>query len=94
MNYARLGDWVLERVEDLVQFGVPRAEAEALLVTVERGAIASEARCRNDDQFLLDFKIHGAAAMAERYRKTPQAMRDRRARILKNKAPLARTLSR
>ena len=93
MNYAMLGTWVVDRVEELVQFGVPRADASALMQEVERAAIVAESKSRSEDQFLLDFKRVGAAAMAERYRRTPQAMRNKRAKILKNKAPLALTLA-
>ena len=44
MNYAIFGQWVQDRVEELVSFGVSRAEAEHLMTGVELGAIADEAR--------------------------------------------------
>ncbi len=94
MNYALLQGWVLDRVEDLVQFGVPRAEAECIMRAVEYGAISSEAKARSEDQFLLDFKRVGAVALAERYQRTPQAIRNKRNKILKSKSPLALTLAR
>lgn len=87
MNYASFGEWVLERVEDLVQFGVPRAEAEALLTTLECGAVSAESRVRNDDQFLLDLRRHGTAHMATRMEMSEAAIRKRRARILRNSQP-------
>jgi hypothetical protein len=87
MNYARLKDWVGLRVEDLVDVGVPRHEAEALMTTVEMGAISAEAKARNEDQFLLDFKRLGSEEMGRRYGKTGQAMRKRRAELLRNKLP-------
>jgi hypothetical protein len=82
MNYAMFGEWVRDRVEDLVQFGVSRAEAEALMRSVEAGAVADEARNRSDAQFLLDFKRHGTKALAIRYDMTEQGIRKRRRKIL------------
>lgn len=94
MNYAMFGEWVRDRVEDLVQFGVSRAEAEALMRSVEAGAIADEARNRSDAQFLLDFKRVGAVALAERYRVTPSAIRSRRRVLLKTCIEFAPQLAR
>ena len=71
MNYDTFHRWVLERVEDLVEFGVSRREAAHLLTALELGAIADEARNRADNQFLLDFQRCGADAMAKRHNKTP-----------------------
>ena len=88
MNYATFGEWVRDRVEDLVQFGVPRGEAEALMMSVELGGISAETKARGDDQFALDFRRLGARVMAERHGKTRQAMRKRWEKILKNKAPV------
>ena len=82
MNYALLQTWVLDRVEDLVQFGVPRGEAQAMMQSVECAAVNAAARQRSDQQFLLDFKREGATSMAKRYGKSPQAMWQRRRKIL------------
>lgn len=87
MNYARLREWVQYRVEDLVDMGVPRHEAEAMLMTVEMGAISAEARSRSEDQFLLDFKRLGSEEMGRRYGKSGQAMRKKRAELLRKKQP-------
>ena len=94
MNYAMFKGWVLDRVEELVQFGVSRDEAEALMRAVEVGAIADEAHNRADAQFLLDFKRVGAAALAERHKVSPAAIRYRRAKLLKTQTPLASLLAR
>lgn len=94
MNYAIFSQWVQDRVEDLVSFGVSREEAEAMMKSVEVGAIADEARNRADSQFLLDFKRVGAVALAERYGKSPEAIRGRRRKLLKTQPPLASLLAR
>ena len=77
MNYDTFHRWVLERVEDLVEFGVSRREANHLLTALECGAIADEARGRADRQFLLDYERSGAEAMAERHRKSEAWARKR-----------------
>lgn len=94
MNYAMFGEWVRDRVEDLVRFGVSRSEAEAMMRAVEVGAIADEAHNRAEAQFLLDFKRVGAVALAERHGVSPAAIRYRRARLLKTQTPLASLLAR
>lgn len=81
MNYARLGEWIGERVEDLVGMGVPRDEAESLMKSVEYGAIAAEAQARSDDQFMLDLKRAGVAGMVDRTRLTRQAIHKRKTKI-------------
>jgi hypothetical protein len=93
MNYALFGEWVRDRVEDLVRFGVPRDEAEQLVAYVERGAIAAEARERSDHQFLLDFKRVGSAGMAERLGVSQSAVNTRRRKLLKSRVPFAATLA-
>jgi hypothetical protein len=82
MNYAMFGEWVKDRVEDLVRFGVPRDEAEHLMRSVESGSIAAEAKERSDNQFLLDFKRLGTKAMAARHDMTEQGVRKRRTKLL------------
>lgn len=82
MNYALFGEWVRDRVEELVRFGVPRDEAEHLMHAVEVGSIASEAKERSDSQFLLDFKRLGTKAMALRHDMTEQGVRKRRNKLL------------
>ena len=84
MNYAMMRDWVNARVDDLVGMGVPRAEAEAMMVYVERGAIASEAKARADRQFLLEFDRVGSVELARRKGQSPQAVCQKRSRILEN----------
>ena len=93
MNYDAFHRWVLERVEDLVEFGVSRREAAHLLTALELGAIADEARNRADNQFLLDFKRCGSAAMAERLGLTKGAVRARRNALLKKRKPVAPALT-
>lgn len=93
MNYAIFDRWVLDRVEDLVSFGVSRDEAEALMSAVQCGAVANEAANRADRQFLLDLRRVGTAALAQRHNVTPAAIRNRRAKILKTQVPLAPALA-
>ena len=82
MNYAMFGEWVKDRVEDLVQFGVPRGEAVSMMQVTECAAVNAEARQRGEAQFLLDFKREGAGNMAKRYGKSRQAMWQKRRKIL------------
>lgn len=89
MNYAIFSEWVRDRVDELVRFGVPREEAEHLMRPVELGAIAAEARERGDRQFLLDLKRVGSAGMAQRLGITPAAVMKRRAKLLKSQPPVA-----
>lgn len=85
MNYAIFGEWVRDRVEELVVFGVTRSEAEELMHTLELGAIANEAENRRDEQFLLDLKRLGRNAMAERCGKSPSLIGHRRRQILQKR---------
>lgn len=88
MNYSRYGEWVRERVEDLVRdFGVPRKDAEAMMSIVESGGIIAEAAVRADRQFLQDFERLGSVDLAKRANKSPQAMCQRRTRILASRDP-------
>lgn len=93
MNYAQFGEWVRERVEDLVQFGIPRDEAESLMYHVERGGISAESDARREDQFLLDFKRLGSAVMATRHGCSPQAVRKHRTKLLNRKPLVAREVA-
>ena len=93
MNYAIFSQWVQDRVEELVSFGVSRQEAEALMHGVEYGAIANEASNRADRQFLLDLRRVGTKALAERHGVSPAAIRSRRMKLLKTQAPVAPTLA-
>ena len=82
MNYAMFGEWVRDRVEDLVRFGVPREEAEHLMRSLECGAIAAEADARGAVQFLLDLRRIGTSEMAHRRGVTESAIRKQRSRYL------------
>lgn len=84
MNYARLADWVRERVEDLVDMGVPRQDAERMLDAVQVDAVNSEARARQDRQFLLDLQAIGTRALAEKRGVSVQAINKRRQKIIDN----------
>ena len=88
MNYARFAGWVREGVEDLVQFGVPRTEAEALMKVVELGAVRADTDARNDTQFLLDFDRIGAATLAHRRGVSEWAIRKHRTKLLGRKQPM------
>jgi len=87
MNYALFGKWVEARIDELVEFGVPRDEAEALAAYVERGAIAAEAKAREERQFLLEFDRIGSVELARRKGLSPQAVCQKRTRILQNFNP-------
>lgn len=82
MNYARLSDWIKERVEDLVEMGVPRSEAIEIMHRVELDSVNAETSERQDRQFLLDFLQIGSAVMAERSGKSPQWIRKHRQALL------------
>lgn len=82
MNYARLHEWIAERVEDLVEMGVPRAAACEIMHRAELDAVNAECRERQDKQFLLDFLQIGSKTMAERTGKSPQWIRKRRQALL------------
>ena len=90
MNYAIFGEWVRDRVEDLVGFGVTRTEAELLMQSLEIGAIADAAQNRKDDQFLLDLKHIGRNEMARRVRKSESWVGNKRRQILKKRQFRAR----
>lgn len=85
MNYAIFAGWVRDRVEELVSFGVPRADAEEIAHYVEIAAISAEAAARKDDQLLLDFKALGGPLLAKRYGVSERTIRARRATILRKK---------
>lgn len=85
MNYALFKTWTLDRIEELVDFGVPRAEAEEIMAYVEASGINAESAARRDNQFLLDFARLGSEVMAERHGCTGQAIRQHRTRILNKK---------
>lgn len=92
MNYDTFHRWVLERVEDLVEFGVSRREAMHLMKATEFGAIADEAANRADNQFLLDFERTSADVMAKRHNKSPAWAR-KRAREVRAKQNVAPAVS-
>lgn len=92
MNYGLFHQWVLDRVDELVEMGVSRREANHLLTALELGAIADEARNRADNQFLLDFQRCGAEAMAQRHNKTEAWVR-KRVRGVRAKQTVATSVS-
>lgn len=85
MNYAIFKQWVCDRTDELVAFGVPREEAESLMVSLEVGAVAAEAAERNDSQFLIDFKAVGAVDMARRKRCSTETIRSKRRKIIRKR---------
>jgi hypothetical protein len=82
MNYAIFGEWVRDRVEELVGFGVPRADAEEMAHYLEASAIAAEATARSEAQFVIEFRKVGSGEMAKRTGRSPQAMRKRFNRLI------------
>jgi hypothetical protein len=89
MNYARLHEWVNERVEDLVEMGVPRVSAEEVMHRVELDAVNAECKDRQDRQFLLDFLQVGSRLLAERSGKSVQWVRKRRQSLLNKRNQMA-----
>jgi hypothetical protein len=85
MNYVQFQGWLLERVDDLVQFGVPREEAEHIVKYIEAAAIGAEADARKERQFMLDFGRLGSSVMAKRHGCSPQNMRKMRSKFLKSR---------
>ena len=85
MNYAQFRQWVVDSVDELIAFGVPREDAEALMASVEFGGIEAEAKERNESQFLLDLKSVGTAKMAERKRCSFEAIRAKRRKIIRKR---------
>lgn len=82
MNHAIFAAWLIDKTDELVGFGVPRDEAERLMVSLEVGAIAAEASERNDSQFLLDLRAVGTSGMANRKRCSAEAIRAKRRKII------------
>ena len=85
MNDAMLRHWIGDRVEDLVEMGVPRDEAEHVMEYVRVAAHAAEANAKVEAQFLLDFKRNGSSVLAERHGCTPQNIRKLRQRVLQKR---------
>lgn len=85
MHYGQFQEWLLDRVEDLVRFGVPREEAEHIVKYMELSAIAAEADARKERQFMLDFGRLGSTVMARRQGCTPQNVRKKRSKFLKSR---------
>ena len=88
MNYAMFGDWVQCRIEELVDFGVPRKEAERIIHVAEIDAVQAAIKVRSEEQFLLDFRALGTTVLAERHGVTRQAIRKRWQKIQNGKAPV------
>ncbi len=87
MNYARFLEWSGEQVEKLVEFGVPRKEAESIFHYVEIAAVNAETHARSEAQFLIEFKELGSEVMGERRGVSGQAIRRKRAKLLRNSQP-------
>jgi hypothetical protein len=85
MNYAIFGEWVRDRVEELVSMGFPRETVEQHARYLRNGLIAAKAEAENDDQLLLEFKEIGGCAMAERHGVSERAIRKRREKILRKR---------
>jgi hypothetical protein len=83
MNYAIFGEWVRDRVEELVGFGVPRDVAEQAMHYVEVAGVAGEAESRRESQLLLDFKVMGGVELARRHGVSERTIRTKRAAILR-----------
>lgn len=85
MNYAIFGEWVRDRVEELVSMGVPRDAACEAMHYVEVTSISAEATARKEDQLLFDFKEMGGVEAARRHGISERTIRTRRAAILRKK---------
>lgn len=94
MNYVLFSQWTLERVEDLVGFGIPRNDAMEIMAYVQAAGVNAESASRCDAQFLLEFERVGSEVMAERHGCSGQAIRKKRTKILRRKQPtVARTVA-
>jgi len=86
MNYSIFERYVLRVQEDLVRdFGIPREAAEDIARYMDVVGITAEARERGDAQYEMDYRSHGADAMAERHGISRQAARKRFNRIVRTK---------
>lgn len=86
MNYAIFGEWVRDRVEELVSMGVTREVAERSMHGVEFEAVQDIAQNFQDTQLLLNFDRLGSKLCAERYGVSPRAIRDRRTAALNRRS--------
>jgi len=86
MNYSLFERYVLRVQDDLVRdFGIPREAAEDIARYIDVVGVTAEARERGDAQYEMDYRSHGADAMAERHGISRQAARKRFNRIVRTK---------
>lgn len=85
MNYAHYQAWVLDRVEELVDFGIPRRDAEEIMHFVEIVGINAETTVRKQEQLLLNFEQMGSKMLGKSLGISDRAVRDRRTRILQKR---------
>lgn len=86
MNYALFSEYVRDiQAELATRFGVPSKEAAAIAQYIEVAAISAEAKERKDNQLVMDFKEHGAKALAERHGVSDRTVREWRSQILRKK---------
>ena len=86
MNYSLFERYVLRVQDDLIRdFGIPREAAEDIARYMDVVGITAEARERGDAQYEMDYRSHGADAMAERHGISRQTARKRFNRIVRTK---------
>jgi len=86
MNYSLFERYVLRVQDDLIRdFGIPREAAEDIARYIDVVGVTAEARERGDAQYEMDYRSHGADAMAERHGISRQAARKRFNRIVRTK---------
>ncbi len=90
MNYAQFKDDIRAFGSRLFEHGVPNDAIEDILNFAEQTAIIAEAKAKNDRQYEMQLRQHGAAEMGRRLGISRQAARKRFNRIISQpKRPLA-----
>lgn len=85
MNYAHYQAWVLDRVEELVDFGVPRRDAEEIMHFVEIVGINAETTARKQEQLLFNFDHYGSKITGAGLGISDRAVRYKRTNILRER---------
>lgn len=82
MNYARFKDDLRAFGSCLLEHGVPNDAIDEILAFAEQTGIIAEAKAKNDRQYEMQLRQHGAAEMGRRLGISRQAARKRFNRII------------
>ena len=82
MNYARFKDDLRTFGGCLLEHGVPNDAIDEILAFAEQTGIIAEAKAKNDRQYEMQLRQHGAAEMGRRLGISRQAARKRFNRII------------